>query len=80
MGRKKIIQKIPKAVIIKCPHCSANFRVKNNSEGVFSVECRKCKQKILTPITQCCIICAFSDKRCSNSLLIEAKAKNLEIR
>ncbi|MDO8517446.1 MAG: hypothetical protein Q7S33_04970 [Nanoarchaeota archaeon] len=80
MGRKKLIQKIPKAVIIKCPHCSEKTKIKISQEGVFSLDCKKCKQKISTPITQCCIICAFSDKKCPRSLMIEARAKGLEIK
>lgn len=81
MGRKKLIQKIPKSVIIKCPHCTEKIKIKiSQDSGVFFLDCKKCKQKITTPITQCCIICAFSDKKCPRSLMIEARAKGLEIK
>lgn len=81
MGAKKRIQKIPKRVTVKCPKCSANMRLEVPLEGIInSFECKSCKEKIITPISDCCIICAFSNKKCPLNLRIEAKAKNLELR
>jgi len=45
-----------------------------------SFECKKCGQKTITPIMKCCIICAFSGKKCAPSSIMEAKMKGLEIR
>ncbi len=79
MGRKRII-KIPKSVKIKCPECGKNNSVKFAKEGVFKLECRGCGKMIETPIMQCCLICAFSGKKCYSQLMLEAKQKNLEVR
>lgn len=81
MGRRKRVVKIPSRATIKCPHCSKNSRV-SLSEDKFlgSLECKKCRQKIETPPSHCCVICAFSNKKCPQSLLMEAKMKGLEIK
>lgn len=78
---KKRIQKIPKTVMLKCPHCSAK------SKAIVSVDncpqnfiCPKCLVEVRNPITQCCVICAFSDKKCPRTLFMEAKVKGLELR
>ncbi len=80
MARKKI-QKIPKNVMLKCPHCSAK------SKAIVSVDncpqnfvCPKCFADVKNPLTQCCVICAFSDKLCPRTLYMEAKVKGLELR
>ena len=81
MPRKKTIQKIPKNVLLKCPFCSGR------NKAVVSVEnspqqfvCPKCSQEVKTPIAQCCVICAFSNKKCPRTLFMEAKVNWLEIR
>jgi|SRR3989338_30471 len=80
MGRKRII-KIPKTAGIKCPHCLQISRVKVPEDASLPFfECKKCEQKVSTPLASCCIICAFSNKRCYRSLMMEAHAKKLEIR
>ena len=78
---KKRIQKIPKNVLLKCPHCS------EKSKAIVSIEncpqiyvCPKCSQEVRNPVTQCCIICAFSDKKCPRTLFMEAQVKGLELR
>ncbi len=78
---KKRIQKIPKHVLLKCPSCSAK------SKAIVSVEnspqlyiCPKCNVEVRNPLTQCCVICAFSDKKCPRTLFMEARVKGLEIR
>ena len=80
MAHKKI-QKIPKNVMLKCPHCLGK------SKAIVSIEnspqqfvCPKCNADVKNPITQCCIICAFSDKKCPRTLYMEAKVKGLELR
>jgi len=80
MGRKRIIR-IPKTASVKCPHCSQVSRVSvpQNASLPF-LDCRKCEQKITTPLASCCIICAFSNKNCSRSLMMEAHTKQLELR
>jgi Zn ribbon nucleic-acid-binding protein len=78
---KKRIQKIPKVASIKCPFCGKSSRVKLSLENSLQfLDCPKCEGKISTPITQCCLVCAFSDKKCPQALLMEAKIKGLEIR
>jgi len=81
MGRKKQYLKIPKIAEMKCPNCSAVSRRKvplDASPQFF--DCDKCNAHIQTPVTSCCIICAFTDKKCIPSLKMEAKIKNLEVR
>ncbi|MCX8158767.1 MAG: hypothetical protein N3D20_00505 [Candidatus Pacearchaeota archaeon] len=81
MGRKKSIIKIPKNVFLKCPHCS------KRNKAIVDIEscpqkfvCPKCNKEVNTPIAQCCVICAFSNKRCPRSLYMEARVKGLELR
>lgn len=80
---KKKVQKIPTKVILVCPHC------KKGTKAIVSVEfspqkytCPKCKQEVLTPITSCCVVCAYSKSKTKypRTLFMEAKAKNLEIK
>jgi hypothetical protein len=81
MGAKKRIQKIPKRATIKCPSCHSSNRLEVPLDRIInSFECSSCKQTIKTPISDCCIICAFSNKKCPTNLKIEAKAKGLELR
>ena len=78
---KKRFQKIPKNVLLTCPSCS------QKSKAIVSVEnspqqfaCPKCFAEVRTPLTQCCVICAYSGKNCPRTLFMEAKVKGLEIR
>ena len=80
MARKRVI-KIPKLASIKCLHCGEISKRKvpmDSSPQYF--DCDKCGQRTQTPITSCCIICAFTGKKCAPSLLMEARAKGLEIK
>jgi len=78
---KKRIQKIPKRVTLKCPFCDKNNRIDVPEQGtIHSLECRHCKQLIKTPMTQCCIICAFTKTKCPYNLKVEANAKGLQLR
>ena len=80
MAKKKSVT-IYRRITVKCPFCGKNQRVDAPEDRLLtSLECNKCKQKISTPIMKCCIICAFSKKRCPQGLLMEAKIKHLEIR
>lgn len=80
MGRKKVI-KIPTSAKITCPNCNKNtiIKVERDSSPQF-FECKKCKQKASIPITKCCVICAFSNKNCVHSLLLEAHNKGLLVK
>lgn len=78
---KKRIQKIPKNVMLKCPSCS------RKNKAIVSVDvspqqfvCPKCLQEVRTPLTRCCVICAYSVKKCPRTLFMEAKIKGLELR
>ena len=80
MGRKRVLR-LSKTAKIKCPKCSA-FSVRkvpeDSSPGFF--DCDKCNSRIVAPVTQCCVICAYTNKKCINSLKMEAKVKRLELR
>lgn len=80
MGRKKII-KIPSSYLVKCPTCGKNNRIKvlNLQQSFQKFECKKCKNTISAPISQCCVLCAYSNKKCPNNLLIEANSKKLSV-
>lgn len=81
MGRRKTFLKIPEVATIKCPSCGAKSKRKvplDASPQYF--DCDKCSARIQTPITGCCIICAFTNKKCVPSLKMEAMAKGLELR
>lgn len=81
MGRRKSVMNIAKNAKIKCPNCSAISLRKipiDSSPQYF--DCDKCNNRIKTPITGCCIICAFTDKKCVPSSLMEARAKGLEVK
>lgn len=80
MGKKKILR-ISKIASIKCPNCSVISRRKvpdDSSPGFF--DCDKCNNRLIAPVTQCCIICAFTNKRCVPSLKMQARIKGLELR
>ncbi len=80
MPRKRVV-KIPDSATIKCPHCGRNSRISLSEDRFLgNIECKKCKNKIETPPAHCCLICAFSKKQCPQSLIMEAKMKNLEIK
>jgi len=80
MARKKYI-KIPKEVAIKCSNCGKTNKLKLKIDDCpQSFECKRCSQKILTPPSKCCIVCAFTNKKCPASLLMEAKIKGLKIK
>ncbi len=81
MGRKKSVLSIPKNAKIKCPNCGAfSIRKVPLDSSPMYFDCDKCNQRIQAPITGCCIICSFTNKKCVPSSLIEAKAKGLEVR
>ena len=78
---KKRFQKIPKTIMLRCPYCVSK------SKAVVSIEscpqfyvCPKCSQEVKAPLTECCVICAFSGKKCPRTLFMEARVKGLELR
>jgi ssDNA-binding Zn-finger/Zn-ribbon topoisomerase 1 len=80
MGKKRI-QKIPSRVNVKCPKCGKNNRLEVPRDRLVNfLQCKHCKEITTTPFASCCIVCAFSKYKCPTNLLIEAKAKNLEVR
>jgi len=81
MGRKKTTIKLHQVVTIKCPNCGGKSKrnsPKDSSPQIF--ECTKCNRMIRTPLACCCIICAFSNKKCIPALMMEAKMKGLKIK
>ena len=80
MGRKRVVR-IPKSASLKCPHCLKISRVKvPNDSSLFNFKCKKCKNDVETPESNCCIICAFSDKKCGAALRVEAGINGLTIK
>lgn len=79
MGRKRVI-KLPDNATIKCPNCSKSSRIEVEKDSPQFFECKKCRQRIATPINKCCIICSFSNKKCIHSLLMEAHSKGLLVK
>ena len=80
MGRRKILR-ISKTAKIKCNIClelSVRKVPEDSSPGYF--DCDKCGAHITVPVTQCCVICAFTNKKCVPSLKMEARIKGLELR
>jgi hypothetical protein len=78
---KKRVMKIPKNVLLKCPNCLKRNKAKVDIENCpQDFTCPKCNQIARNPITQCCVICAYSGKKCPRSLYMEAKVKGLELR
>lgn len=81
MTRKKRQVTLTSSATIKCPHCGKNSRIKlEEKKFVGNLECKKCGNKIETPPAYCCVVCAFSKKKCLQSLILEAKMKGLEIK
>ena len=80
MSRKKVML-IPKIATIKCPFCGKGTRVDVSPEkNIYFLDCDKCKNRMETPQSKCCLVCAFSKKRCPASLMREAQMKGLELR
>lgn len=81
MGRRKRIVRLPEIVTIVCRNCGKPSKRKaptNSSPPYF--DCDKCRQRMQTPVNACCIICAYTKKKCVPTLIMEAKVKGLEIR
>jgi hypothetical protein len=80
MAKKRFI-KIPKRIDVKCYDCDYINRLEvPENDTIHQFECKNCKKIIRAPVTQCCIICAFTDKKCSLNSKIEARAKGLMLR
>lgn len=83
MGRKKSVQKIPSSYILVCPHCSKSTKANVSKEySPVRYECPKCKQVVERPLSQCCVICAYSKNGtlCPRQLFMHATIKKLEIK
>ena len=80
MGRKRVLT-IPENAKIRCPNCNTvSLRKVPIDSSPQYFDCDKCGNHIKTPITSCCIICAFTNKKCVPTLLMQARAKNLEVK
>ncbi|MBM3232631.1 hypothetical protein FJZ18_00490 [Candidatus Pacearchaeota archaeon] len=78
---KKKYMKIPKVVFISCSNCGKRCKRRvpeDFSPGFF--DCDNCSNRMNTPVSSCCIICAYTGKKCAPTLIMEAKIKGLEIR
>jgi len=78
MVKRKFI--IPKTVTLKCPFCEKKSRIAMPKESFYAFECKKCKKKLEVPQSRCCLICAYSDKKCTPQLIREAMVKGLELK
>jgi hypothetical protein len=80
MSRRKFL-KVPKTAIITCLSCGrkSKRRVPLDSSPMY-FDCDKCNKRMNVPVTQCCIICAYTNKRCVPSLKIMAMKKGLELK
>ena len=81
MGRKKTFLKVSSIAIIKCSQCQAISKRKvpvDSSPQYF--DCDKCNFRMQTPITSCCVICAFTKTKCAPALKMEASIKGIELR
>lgn len=80
MGKKRI-QKIPKTVKLKCPLCLQITQINlEKTDKLSSYICNKCENEIKTPMMRCCVVCAFSNKKCPYSLKVEAHSRGWELR
>ncbi|MGV8142063.1 MAG: hypothetical protein ACP5NS_00320 [Candidatus Pacearchaeota archaeon] len=78
---KKKFQKIPKSVMLKCPACASKSKaLVSIVSSPQSYICPKCNVEVRNPLTQCCVICAFSGKLCPRNLYMYAKVNGLELR
>jgi hypothetical protein len=83
MGRKKTVMKIPTSATLICPACKKATRAIvsiENSPQKYS--CPKCKTEIKTPLTSCCVICAYNKtgKTCPRTMYMKARVAGLEIK
>ena len=50
---------------LKCPYCGFIMEVEIPQNGCLAFyKCQKCQKIISSPKGECCVICAFSDKKC----------------
>ncbi|MSS75030.1 hypothetical protein EXS73_02350 [Candidatus Pacearchaeota archaeon] len=80
MGRKRVLR-IPKIASITCRACTKVCTRKvplDASPGYF--DCDGCGVRTVVPVTACCVICAFTKKKCVPALRLEAHRLGLEVR
>ncbi len=54
---------------LKCPKCGFVQEVEIPQDACLAFHrCKSCKQMISTPKGFCCVICAYSDKKCPTSV------------
>lgn len=80
MGRKKVLR-IPHVANITCMQCGKKSRrtVPLDSSPCY-FDCDQCDFRMCTPVHACCIICAFTGKKCVPALKLEAYQKGLDVR
>ena len=50
---------------LKCPFCGNIMKVEiPQNRCLIILKCKKCQKFIETPKGECCVICAYSDKKC----------------
>jgi hypothetical protein len=71
--------RLPKSVFVKCPHCGKKGKIPIEvNKSYHKVECPKCKTDIHSPRMQCCVICAFSNKKCPGTMIYEHEFKKFK--
>lgn len=80
MTRQRFLT-LPKVASLICPACKKRCRravPSDSSPGYF--DCDACGERTRTPLTACCIICAFTKTKCIPALRAEAFRKKLILR
>lgn len=50
---------------LKCPFCGYIMKAEIPEDRCLAfLKCEKCQKLIKTPNSECCVICAYSDKKC----------------
>lgn len=50
---------------LKCPHCGEIVKVEIPKDRcLVFLKCEKCQKLIKTPEGKCCVVCAYSNRKC----------------
>lgn len=57
-----------KTANLKCPYCGYIMKVEIPEDRCLAfLKCEKCQRLITLPEEKCCVVCAYSDKKCPMS-------------
>jgi len=66
--RKQKKVRLSKNVSVKCPFCGKINKIPTPEGALYKLNCKKCKQDLEVPKSQCCLLCAYANKKCIPSL------------